>query len=105
MPPTWPMIQLLGNSLGQYGSTLNFGASGTLVVPAAEATDKAIPIANLSRSTAGIGRIPAMCIVFSHREGLRKLIGCKQSQRRITLRRRARNGNAERRAGNLESWK
>src|SRR5580700_8681479 len=25
MPPTWPMIQLLGNGRGQYGSTRNAG--------------------------------------------------------------------------------
>src|SRR5689334_3628607 len=27
MPPTWPMIQLLGSALGQNGSTLNVGPS------------------------------------------------------------------------------
>jgi hypothetical protein len=67
MPPTWPMIQLLGNSFGQDGSTLNFGGSGAAAVRPVEWRNKTIPIAQLTRRTTDVGRDSAMCMVFSNR--------------------------------------
>src|SRR6266852_40986 len=95
MPPTCPMIQLFGNSLGQNGSTLNFGASRTSAVPVLETTNKPIPKTMLSIRVAGAGGILSMRKVFSYRKGLRKPIGCKRCRKRITLRRRGRKGTAE----------
>src|SRR5258708_38654777 len=97
MAPTCPMVQLFGNSLGQNGSALNFGASRTSAVPARETTNKPIPKTMLSTRVAGAGGILSMRKVFSCRKDLGKPIGCKRCRKRITLRRRGRKGTAEQR--------